>query len=108
MGVAEEIVEVLRRPKLDHYGLTEADVGDVLALLGPVLPRVEVGQPLRDTDDVPVIAAAVAGFAQAIVTGDGDLLADTAVRQWLDEQSIAVLTAVETLRRMDPGAMASG
>lgn len=96
--LAEEIVEVLRRPKLARYGLTEDDVRDVLELLGPLLPRVDVDPPLRDRDDVPVVAAAVAGAVEAIITGDHDLLDDAAVRAWLTQRGIAVHTAVEALR----------
>jgi uncharacterized protein len=100
--LAEEIVEVLRRPKLARYGLTETDVRDVLELLGPLLPRVEVDPPLRDPGDVPVVAAAVAGAAQIVVTGDNDLLADTAVRDWLAQHGIEVVTAIEILRKNRP------
>lgn len=98
--LAEEIVDVLRRPKLARYGLIETDIQDVVELLGPLLPRVEVDPPLRDPVDVPVVAAAVAGAAPLIVSGDTDLLADTAVLQWLTDRHIEVLTAVEVLRRI--------
>jgi putative PIN family toxin of toxin-antitoxin system len=100
-GLAEEIVDVLRRPKLaGRYGISETDVADVLALLAPLLPEVDVDVPLRDPDDVPVVAAAVAGGAQAIITGDADLLADPAVRDWLADRSIEVITATEVLRQL--------
>jgi hypothetical protein len=44
--LAEGIAEVLRRPKLaERYGITETDVGDVISLLAPLLPAVEVHAP---------------------------------------------------------------
>lgn len=97
-ALAEEIIEVLRRPKLARYGLTEVDVRQVLELLGPLLPRVEVDVPLRDPGDVPVVAAAVAGNADLVVTGDADLLDDGPVRRWLARHDIEVMTAAEVLR----------
>lgn len=97
--LAQEIVDVLRRPKLSRYGLTEADVREVLELIGPLLPRVEVDPPLRDPDDVPV-AAAVAGNVGLIVTGDADLLDDVPVQRWLGQHGIEVVTATEVLRRL--------
>ncbi len=98
--LAEEIVEVLRRPKLARYVLTEADVTDVVELLRPLLPRVEVDVPLRDPDDAPVVAAAVAGAADVIVTGDADLLADPPVLAWLTRHGIEAVTPVDLLRRL--------
>lgn len=100
-ALADEIVEVLRRPKLARYGLTASDVEDVVHLLGPLLPWVEVDVPLRDPSDVPVVAAAVAGAADVIVTGDKDLLDDTPVRLWLLRRAIEPVTAAQTLRRLD-------
>ncbi len=52
----------------------------------------DVEVDLRDPDDAPVVAAAIAGRADAIVTGDGDLLADEALRRWLAGRGVAVLT----------------
>lgn len=77
--LAGEPVSGLRRPKPRRYGLTEQDVDDVLVLLSPLLPTVETGVVIRDPGDVPVVARALAGNADAIVTGDGDFLADEAL-----------------------------
>ena len=55
---------------------------------------------LRDPGDAPVVAAAVAGAADVIVTGDADLLADEALRPWLAERNVEVLTPVELLERL--------
>ena len=69
-ALAEEIAEVLRRPKLARYGLSEDDVREALVLLAPLLPSVDVDVAVRDPDDAPVVASALAGGVEAIVTGD--------------------------------------
>jgi predicted nucleic acid-binding protein len=66
------------------------------------LPDVEVEIELRDKDDAPVVAAAVAAHAEAIVTGDRDLLDDADLRAWLSDRSIAVMTPAEMLGRLRP------
>ena len=99
--LVEEIAEVLRRPRLrDRCALTEQDVHDVLVLLAPFLPSVETDAPVRDVDDAPVISSAVTGRAEAIVTGDRDLLERGPLRDWLAEREISVLTAAEVLARI--------
>ena len=47
-----------------------------------------------------MVAAALAGAADAIVTGDSDLLADEALRRWLAERDVEVLTPVVLLERL--------
>ena len=98
--LAEELAGVLRRPKLGRYGISDADIEDVLTLVAPTLPTVDVDVPIRDPDDAPVIAAAVAGHADAIVTGDRDLLDDGELREWLRERGIELLTPAELLRSL--------
>ena len=73
-----ELPEVLARPRLRaKYDLTTEDVGAVLSLIllrgEPVVParRIDV---CRDPTGNMVLEAAVAGQADAIVTGDEDLL----------------------------------
>jgi uncharacterized protein len=99
-ALAEEIVEVLRRPRLARYGLTEEDVREALVLLAPLLPEVEVEVAIRDRDDVPVVASALAGSVEAIATGDAHLLEDPDLRAWLAERGIEVLTPGELLHRL--------
>jgi putative PIN family toxin of toxin-antitoxin system len=77
-ALLEELDHVLNYPKLQHY-YTEAKrkrfVALVLALAeGVDLPE-EIPRIGRDPDDDRVIACAVAGKADVIVSGDGDLLA---------------------------------
>jgi len=73
-----ELADVLARPRLaKKYGVTTEDVATVLSLIllrdEPVLSarRIDV---CRDPTDNMVLEAAVAGQADAIVSGDEDLL----------------------------------
>ena len=99
--LAEELAEVLRLPKLSRYELGPQDVEDLFLVLAPALPQVDVDVPLRDPDDAPVVAAAVAGRAEAIVTGDRDLLDDTELRSWLADRGVRVLTPAELVRDLE-------
>ena len=97
-SLAEEIADVLRRPRLrDRYAISEQDVQDVLILMAPFLPSVETDAPVRDVDDAPVIGSAVTARAEAIVTGDHDLMEQGPLCAWLAERGISVLTAAEVL-----------
>ena len=92
---------MLRRPRLrDRYAITEADVRDVLLVLAPFLPTVEADAPGRDPNDRPVIGAAVAGRAEAIVSGDQDRTDPGPLRGWLASRGIIVLTPGEVLDRL--------
>jgi putative PIN family toxin of toxin-antitoxin system len=97
--LAEEIVEVLRRPRLKRYRITERDIEDTLIVLAPLLPDVEVDVEVRDPDDTPVISAALAGAADVIITGDRGLLGDAVLRSWLSERGIEMMPPVDFLDR---------
>jgi predicted nucleic acid-binding protein len=75
-------------------------VRDVLVLLAPQLPSVEVDVALRDPDDAPVVASALSGAAEAIVTGDAHLVEDPDLRAWLAARGLDVLLPGELLRRL--------
>jgi uncharacterized protein len=99
--LAEEIAEVLRRPKLmDRYGITDQDVQDVLVLLAPFLPSVETEAPVRDPDDRPVVSTALTARAEMIVTGDKDLAEARTLGKWLAQRGIVVLTPAELLDQL--------
>ena len=99
--LAEEIAEVLRRPKLmDRYGITEQDVQDVLVLLAPFLPSVETEAPVRDPDDRPVVSTALTARAEMIVTDDKDLAEARTPGKWLAQRGIVVLTPAELLDQL--------
>lgn len=77
-ATAHELVRVLAYPK---FGLSPAEREDLLADYMPWVEVVRVPTPppatppCRDPDDVPFLQLAVAGKAQALVSGDRDLLA---------------------------------
>lgn len=68
-----------------------ADAELVVVVSPLATPRVVAG----DADDDHVIAAALAGGAQAIVSGDRDLL------RLVSHQGVAILEVAETLRRTE-------
>jgi putative PIN family toxin of toxin-antitoxin system len=76
-----EFVEVLNRPKfvlrLQLLGLTPTMLADALRKYVTWSTEARIPHPpvLRDPKDLMVLAAAVAARADAIVTGDDDLLA---------------------------------
>jgi putative PIN family toxin of toxin-antitoxin system len=94
------VSEVLSRPKVTQYDLATTHAFDLLRTFARTLPTVELDVEARDPDDAPVVAAAVAGRADAIVTGDGDLLDDAELRAWLRERGVEVLTPAELLDRL--------
>jgi predicted nucleic acid-binding protein len=77
--------------------LDEDDVREALVLLAPLLPSVDVEVAVRDPDDAPVVASALAGDVEAIVTGDAHLLDDPDLRTWLEERGIDVISPAELL-----------
>ncbi len=98
--LAEELVEVLSRPRIRRYGVSADDIGALMAGLRPFLPTVELAVEVRGPDDAPVIAAAVAGRAEAIVTGDRDLLDDPALAEWLADRGVALVRPPDLLSRV--------
>lgn len=83
-----------------RYLLAATDARDLLRTLARTLPTVDVEVEVRDPKDAPVIAAAVAGRADVIVTGDRDLLGDAGLRAWLTDPGIEALTPAELVDRL--------
>lgn len=102
--VAEELADVLQRPRLRRYEIEQQDIEDVFRLLAPALPTADLEVPIRDPDDAPAVAAALAGAADLIVTGDADFLSDATLRTWLADRRISVATPVELLALLDENA----
>lgn len=76
---------------------------DVLFVLAPFLPSVEIHAPLRDPDDAPVVSTAIQAAVDVIVTGDQDLLGDQKLVGWLSARGIEVLTPAILLDRLSEG-----
>ncbi|MGH9381528.1 MAG: putative toxin-antitoxin system toxin component, PIN family [Thermoanaerobaculia bacterium] len=96
-GTLNELVDVLARPKLDPY-VTIAERQELVRLLTRVVEWVPIVyriQACRDPEDDKFLELAVNGAADALVTGDGDLLALNPFRD------IPILTPRDYLDRMD-------
>jgi putative PIN family toxin of toxin-antitoxin system len=104
--LVEEIADTLARPRLVARGVRPVTVVEVLAYLEPLLPSIEAAVEVRDPDDAPVVQAALSCRAEAIVTGDHDILDDASLRRWLGARGVEVLTAAEFLDRL--GAQPEG
>lgn len=98
-ALAAEMVDVVERPHLSPR-IDEDTVGALLELVWPGLPAVEIDVDIRDVEDRIVLAAALAGDAEAIVTGDRDLLDDAELGEWLTARGIEVITPAELTRRL--------
>jgi uncharacterized protein len=72
-----ELAEVLRRPKFDCY-VSRKERETFLALLGSTaefIPIIQLIRECRDPKDDKFLEVALNGRADAIITGDTDLLA---------------------------------
>lgn len=81
-ALLEELREVLRRPRLKKR-IDPFDVNELLDLLewnGESVELRTIPPRCRDPKDHPVLATAIDGKANAIVTGDDDLRADEELR----------------------------
>ena len=100
-----EVALVLARPRFAHrYGVTPADVADLVALLrerAEVVPVTGVVQICRDPDDDVVIETALNGRADALVSRDDDLKAASDVAAILSERGVAVLTVRRFLAALE-------
>jgi len=93
----DELLDVISRPRLARYAIDDDLVGAILELVWPGLPEIGIQAVLRDVDDRIVVETAVAGAADAIVTGDKDLLEDAELATWLGHRGISVITPADLL-----------
>ena len=95
-----ELEDVLSRPKFaDRLAKTRFSPAFLLARytqLAALIVPADVGAPaLRDPEDRHVLACAIAARAEAIVSGDADLLALGSY------EDIPVITAADCLKRLN-------
>lgn len=95
----DELEEVLQRPKLAarlaQIGKTPAELVDEYLALAVIIAAAPLADPVSaDPDDDAVLACALAARAEAIVSGDDDLLTLQVF------QTIPILTASAFLARL--------
>jgi len=100
-ALLDELLDVITRPRLDRYEIDDGVVGAILELVWPAMPGVGIQAVLRDVDDRIVVEAAVAGAADAIVTGDKDLLDDADLVAWLKQDGILIITPAQLLELLE-------
>ena len=99
----EELAEVLDRPKFTRL-IRRAEAMHMLEL---VAQRAEIVEPIsnppecRDPDDRVVLATALAGNAQLIVTADADLRADDSLRAEMLERGVEIVGINGMLARIE-------
>ena len=99
----DELEEVLARPRfavrLERVRLQPKDLAQGFSALATMVKPSDIPRVVdADVDDDAVIACAVAARAQAIVTGDSDLLR---LKKYAE---ISILTAPELLAQISPKA----
>jgi putative PIN family toxin of toxin-antitoxin system len=99
----DELTEVWQRPRLrERIDTEDAErLIEQLRLRGEMVEPVTTPPRCRDPRDHPVLAAAIDGRADAIVTGDADLRADDELRSAMEQYGVAlwgVNTLLERLR----------
>jgi predicted nucleic acid-binding protein len=74
-----------------------------LYLRGEMVELATIPPRCRDPKDHPVLATAIDGHADAIVTGDDDLRADGELRTALEEYKVALWGVDSLLGQIDAG-----
>ena len=98
----DELNEVWQRPRLRR----RIDAGDAERLLeqlylrGEMVELTTVPPRCRDPQDHPVLATAIDGHVDAIVTGDDDLRADEELRTKMEQYKVALWGVDSLLERI--------
>jgi putative PIN family toxin of toxin-antitoxin system len=96
--LVDELSDVWQRPRLRER-IKAADAERLLEQLrwrGEMVEPTSIPPRCRDPKDHPVLAAAIDGQVDAIVTGDADLRADDELRTIMEQHGVA-LWGVDTL-----------
>ena len=88
----DELREVCQRPRLrERIDVEDAErLIEQLCLRGEMVEIVTTPPGCRDPKDSPVLATAIDGNADAIVTGDADLRADDDLSKAMAKYSVAL------------------
>jgi putative PIN family toxin of toxin-antitoxin system len=103
LSTLTELRTVLSRSKVQRY--IPANVGD--AFLGLVESRASFVQPdlsaptCRDPQDSALIATAVGGQAEYLVSADPDILDDEVLREALVQRGVHIIRATEFLQILE-------
>jgi putative PIN family toxin of toxin-antitoxin system len=104
-ALIDELNDVWQRPRLRR----RIDPGDAERLLeqlylrGEMVELTTIPPRCRDPKDHPVLATAIDGHADAIVTGDDDLRADEELRTVMEEHKVALWGVDSLLGQIDAG-----
>ena len=100
--ILEEIADVLSHPRIrDKYGVTEADIRELLILIEERSEHVLVSGDInicRDMDDNLIIETAIKGNAKYLVSRDDDVEMDTKITEFLSGSGISVLSVAKFLK----------
>jgi len=102
----DELEAVSQRPRLR----SRIDSAQAKALVeqlrwrGEWIEATAVPPRCRDPKDHPVLATAISGHADAIVSGDGDLRADGELRQQMLEHGVQIWGVASLLADLEEGA----
>ncbi|NCO61114.1 MAG: putative toxin-antitoxin system toxin component, PIN family [Deltaproteobacteria bacterium CG_4_8_14_3_um_filter_51_11] len=103
----EEIIEVLKRPRIkDKYGITENDIQELVLLIEERSLPVLVSGSLklcRDKDDDFIIEAAIVGEAQYLVTRDDDMKFDPTLASIVSGHGVTITTVSKFLSAITTG-----
>lgn len=99
-ALLSELDEVWRRPRLRVH-IVDQDAHDLIDQLrtrGIMVIPTTIPPQCRDPKDNPVLATAIDGQANAVISGDGDLRDDESLRQAMMTYSVQ-LWGVDRLRK---------
>ena len=100
--ILEEIADVLSHPRIrDKYGVTEADIRELLILIEERSEHVLVSGDInicRDMDDNLIIETAIKGKVKYLVSRDDDVKMDTKITEFLSGSGISVLSVAKFLK----------
>ncbi|MCL5999156.1 MAG: putative toxin-antitoxin system toxin component, PIN family [Chloroflexi bacterium] len=106
IAISEELLseldEVWQRPRLRER-IIDRDARELLQQLrqrGVLVELVTIPPQCRDPRDNPVLATAIDGHAQAIVSGDADLRADDDLRRAMAEHRVQIWGVEMLLQRI--------